>query len=173
MRCDLHLHTKHLTRQLVEVVLLMIPWLRAEFTLLCDANNHPAIEPYLGGLHWGRVVALPTTFLRLTPSLATPPKDIFYLLLFQAVTFQIIIIIILIMSMLFSHWVVSDSFAWTAALQAPWSREFSRQEYWSGWPLPSPGDLSDPGIKPTSPALSDGFFTTKLPAISIIRINQK
>jgi len=31
--------------------------------------------------------------------------------------------------------------------------EFSRQEYWSGYPFPSPGDLSDPGIKPGSPAL--------------------
>jgi len=31
--------------------------------------------------------------------------------------------------------------------------EFSRQEYWSGLPFPSPGDLSDPGIKPRSPAL--------------------
>ena len=38
-----------------------------------------------------------------------------------------------------------------------------QQEYWSGWPRPSPGDLPDPGIEPTSlmsPALADGFFTT-------------
>ena len=33
------------------------------------------------------------------------------------------------------------------------SMEFSRPEYWSGWPFPSPGDLSNPGIKPRSPAL--------------------
>ena len=39
------------------------------------------------------------------------------------------------------------------ALQAPLSMEFSRQEYWSGLPFPSPGDLPDPGIKPRSPAL--------------------
>jgi len=31
--------------------------------------------------------------------------------------------------------------------------EYSRQEYWSGWPFPSPGDLPNPGIKPRSPAL--------------------
>ena len=31
--------------------------------------------------------------------------------------------------------------------------EFSRQEYWNGWPFPTPGDLSDPGIEPRSPAL--------------------
>jgi len=37
--------------------------------------------------------------------------------------------------------------------QAPLSIEFSRQEYWSGWPFPSPGDLPDPGIEPRSPAL--------------------
>ena len=36
----------------------------------------------------------------------------------------------------------------------------SRQEYWSGLPFPPPGDLPDPGIKPTSPALAGGFFTT-------------
>ena len=35
---------------------------------------------------------------------------------------------------------------WTVAHQAPPSMEFSRQEYWSGWPFPSPGDLPDPGI---------------------------
>ena len=39
---------------------------------------------------------------------------------------------------------------WTIACQAPLSMGFSRQEYWSGLPRPSPGDLSDPGIKPTS-----------------------
>ena len=52
---------------------------------------------------------------------------------------------------------------WTAALQAPLSMGFSRQEYWSGLPCPPPGDLPDPGIKPAvlkSPALAGGFFTT-------------
>ena len=37
---------------------------------------------------------------------------------------------------------------WTIAYQAPQSLEFSRQEYWSGLPFPSPGDLPDPGIEP-------------------------
>ena len=41
---------------------------------------------------------------------------------------------------------------WTVAYQAPPSMGFSRQEYWSGLPLPSPGDLPDPGIEPGSPA---------------------
>ena len=41
---------------------------------------------------------------------------------------------------------------WTVC-QAPLSMEFSRQEYWSGLPFPSPGDLPNPGIKPGSPAL--------------------
>ena len=48
----------------------------------------------------------------------------------------------------------------TIARQAPLSVGFSRQEYWSGLPCPSPGDLPDPGIKPESPALASGFFTT-------------
>ena len=40
---------------------------------------------------------------------------------------------------------------WTVAHRAPLSMGFSRQEYWSGLPCPPPGDLPDPGIKPTSP----------------------
>ena len=54
---------------------------------------------------------------------------------------------------------------WTAADQAPLSMEFSRQEYWIGLPFPSPGDLPDPGIEPTSPVspvLAGEFFTTEL-----------
>ena len=43
---------------------------------------------------------------------------------------------------------------WTGALQAPLSMGFSRQEYWSGLPFPSPGNLPDAGIKPASPALA-------------------
>ena len=42
---------------------------------------------------------------------------------------------------------------WTVVYQASLSMGFSRQEYWSGLPFPSPGDLPDPGIKPRSPAL--------------------
>ena len=50
---------------------------------------------------------------------------------------------------------------WTAAHQAPPSMGFSREEYWSGLPFPSPGDLADPGIEPLSPALAGSFFTTE------------
>ena len=52
---------------------------------------------------------------------------------------------------------------WTVAPQAPLSMGFSRQGYWSGFPCPPPGDLSDRGIKPAtlmSLALAGGFFTT-------------
>src|SRR5574337_392253 len=42
---------------------------------------------------------------------------------------------------------------WTVACQVPLSMGFSRQEYWSGLPFPSPGDLPNPGIKPRSPEL--------------------
>ena len=52
---------------------------------------------------------------------------------------------------------------WTVARQSPLSMEFSRQEYWSGLPFPSPGDLPNPGIKPGSPALVGVFFTTEPP----------
>ena len=52
---------------------------------------------------------------------------------------------------------------WTMAQQAPLSMEFSRQEYWSGLPFPTPVDLPDPGIKAAFPALAGGFFTTEPP----------
>ena len=54
---------------------------------------------------------------------------------------------------------------WTVAGHAPLPMEFPRQEYWSGLPFPSPGDLSKPGIEPVSlasPALAGRFFTTEL-----------
>ena len=53
---------------------------------------------------------------------------------------------------------------WTAAHQAPLSMGSSRQEYWSGLPFPTPGDLPDPGIEPapslTFPVLAGGYFMT-------------
>ena len=52
--------------------------------------------------------------------------------------------------------------AWTVAHRAPLSMGFSRQDYWSGLPFPSPGDLPDPGIEPTSP-LAGRFFTAEPP----------
>ena len=58
-----------------------------------------------------------------------------------------------------SHSVMSDSLRPPVAWQAPLSIEFSRQEYWSGLPLPTPGALLDPGIEPRSPGLQARFFT--------------
>ena len=58
---------------------------------------------------------------------------------------------------------MSDQTSWTAACQAPLSMEFSRQQYCSGLPSPSPGDLPEPGIEPASlvsAALAGGFFAT-------------
>ena len=51
---------------------------------------------------------------------------------------------------------------WTVAHQDPLSMEFSRQEYWSGLPFPSPGDLHNPGIEPGSPALQADSLRTGL-----------
>ena len=51
---------------------------------------------------------------------------------------------------------------WTVACQAPLSKGFFRQEYFSGLPFPSPGDLPDSGIEPMSPALQTDSLPTKL-----------
>ena len=53
--------------------------------------------------------------------------------------------------------------AWTVAYQAPPSKEFSKQQYWSGLPFPSPGGLSDPGIEPRSPAFQADALTSEPP----------
>ena len=52
---------------------------------------------------------------------------------------------------------------WTVARQAPLSMEFSRQEYWSGLPFPSPGDLPHPGIKLGSPELQADSLLSEPP----------
>ena len=65
----------------------------------------------------------------------------------------------------FSH-VCLFAILWTVARQASLLMEFSRQEYWSGLPLPPWGDLPGPGMEPTfhrSPALAGGFFTWEVP----------
>ena len=69
-----------------------------------------------------------------------------------------------------SHSVMSDSTTvWTVACQASLSTGFSRQEYWSGLPFPSPGDLPNPGIEPGSPALEADALTSFLgPSCSLL-----
>ena len=52
---------------------------------------------------------------------------------------------------------------WTVTYQAPLSMGFSRQEYWSGLPFPSPGDLPDPGVEPGSPALQANALNSEPP----------
>ena len=52
---------------------------------------------------------------------------------------------------------------WTVAYQAPPSMGFSRQEYWSGLPFPSPGDLPNSGIEPRSPALQTDALPSEVP----------
>ena len=57
---------------------------------------------------------------------------------------------------------------WTVACQAPPSMEFSRQEYWSGLPFPSPGDLPNPGIEPRSPVLQTDSLPSEPTGMSLL-----
>ena len=59
---------------------------------------------------------------------------------------------------------------WTVGHQAPLSMGFPREEYWSGLPLPTPGDLPDPGLKPVSLALAGRFFTTEPHGKSLLEV---
>ena len=58
-------------------------------------------------------------------------------------------------------WLFATSY--TVACQAPLFMGFSRQDYWSELPFPSPGHLLNPGIEPAFPTLASGFFSTELP----------
>ena len=59
---------------------------------------------------------------------------------------------------------------WTVAYQASLSMGFSRQEYWSGLPFPSPRDLPDPGIEPGSPTLEADALTSEPPGKPLPRL---
>ena len=62
---------------------------------------------------------------------------------------------------------------WTVAYQAPRSIGFSRQDYWSGMPFPSPGDLPNPGIKPGSPELqTDALLSEPLGKPQVISLSR-
>ena len=58
---------------------------------------------------------------------------------------------------------------WTVAYQAPPSMGFSKQEYWSGLPFPSPGDFPDLGIEPRSPTLRADALPSKLPGKACLK----
>ena len=60
---------------------------------------------------------------------------------------------------------------WTVAYQAPLSMGFSRQECWSGLPFPSPGDLPNPGIEPSYPAVQADALLSEPPGKPIICMN--
>ena len=62
---------------------------------------------------------------------------------------------------------------WTVAYQAPLSVGFSRQEYWSGLPFPSPGDLPDPGIEPGFPTLEADALTSEPPGKTRYQLQEK
>ena len=80
----------------------------------------------------------------------------------MTLTLILLLLLLCVRASCFSH-VRLYAMQRTVASQAPLSMGFSRQEYWSGLPFPSPGDLPDPGIEPVSlmsPALAGRFFTT-------------
>ena len=73
---------------------------------------------------------------------------------------------------------MSDSEApWSVAHKSPPCKEFSKQEYWSGLPFPSPGDLPDPGTEPGSPALRQSLVLSERadggsePLLSVVHLN--
>ena len=105
------------------------------YASFCTPRPNLAVTP---DISWLR------TFAFQSPMIKT---DIFFLVLFLGDLVGLLMCV-------WSRSVVSDSATlWTVAHQAPLSMGFSRQEYWSGVPFLSPGDLSDPGIEPRSPAL--------------------
>ena len=62
---------------------------------------------------------------------------------------------------------------WTAACQAPLSMGFSRQEFWSGFLFPSPGDLPNPEIEPRSPTLEADSLPSGPPEEGLLLVHRK
>ena len=108
-------------------------------------------------------------YLKFTVCWVLPRKDLYESirrpLLQGAYIMKVSVLSVYMRYMYLSHSVVSDSFVtpWTLACQAPLSMGFSRQEYWSGLPSATPGDLPDSGIKPRSPASPAGRFFSTVP----------
>ena len=75
--------------------------------------------------------------------------------------FQALLLFLIHAQMLSSVWLFVTP--WTVVHQAPLSIEFSKQEYWSGLPFPSPGDFPHPGIESWSPALQKDSLPTESP----------
>ena len=86
-----------------------------------------------------------------------------YLTLIAHFLMRISNILCLVVSSLLLNRVRLFATPWTVAHQAPPSMGFSRQEYWSGLPFPSPGDLPEPGIEPASPAFQADALTFEPP----------
>ena len=70
---------------------------------------------------------------------------------------------LLILACLIASAMSDSAKVWTSACQVPLSMGFSRQEYWSRQPFPSPGDLPDPGVKPGSPTLEADSLRSEPP----------
>ena len=80
----------------------------------------------------------------------------------RVIIVEVIIIMVVVYGCLVTKSCPTIATPWTVAFQAPLSMGFSRQEYWSGLPFPSPGDLSDPGIKSRSSAFQADSLSTEL-----------
>ena len=90
-------------------------------------------------------------------------------LTFFITSFLIFIINIIILALTNSYAYMLSCTVLSVACHAPLSMEFSRQEYWSGLPFPPTEDLPDPGIRPKSPALAEGSFTSEPPAHLLLK----
>ena len=90
------------------------------------------------------------------------------LLLFSMTSFYLLLTMSIVKSL--SH-VRLFATPWTVACQAPPFMGLSRQEYWSGLPFPSPGDLPDPGIEPGAPALEADTLPSEPPGKSSISMS--
>ena len=90
-----------------------------------------------------------------------PIISVFYLEYYFPFTFQVIIDICVCVKLLSRVRLFATP--WTVTRQALLSMGFSRQEYWSGLPFPSPGDLPNPGMEPGSPALQADALSSEPP----------
>ena len=146
--------------------------LESRYILDFELNNGERIDPFLcsylifPSLHFVTIKIVPYRVDKTALYSGYNKREmaVFSLYIYVCIHTHTYICIYMNVCMKWSRSVVSDSATpWTVAYQAPPSMGFSKQEYWSGLPFSSPGDLPDPGIEPRSPSFQADALTSEPP----------
>ena len=124
------------------------PYTVSQANCYVDDVNEEKLQCFLEFMQLFNIISKDRRWWRYQNVLLDQTKGLFYLFLSLSMP---ILFIFVVVSLLSHIWLFATP--WTVAHQPPLSMGISRQDYWSGLPCPPPGDLPNPGFKPTPPAL--------------------